>query len=327
MEQQVTCPSCKNSFPADATFCPHCGKRLVPTDRESPIGLQGTVGQAGPGTRPLLRRRWFWIVVIAIAAVAIAVFNNQSSSSPSKATATPATPAPMATQPTTYEIVESKDISHKAITGPLSSYTVAQLQALPMDTKYSFKVVVPPTITQAQVKPTVDAMVKAVTTKNPDLDEATFLIYSSKEIVDGTYDVASAVWAPGGALGNVTPTIASTNDRSTYQTKIDIVPNLEASLKASHTPTTRFGLSDTTRREIYKAIVSAEDRGQAEADKQIPIEAGATLDTINQNTDLARKLTDQYKRELQKKYGITEDVVNQIGAEGLVKHWPMPPLP
>lgn len=328
MEQSVTCPNCGNSVSTDATYCPHCGTHLAGSEGQPRRNARIAAAPEASSGRPFWRRRWVWLIGIALAIVVIAFFDSQNSPASSKSASTGES---IATQPaahaTSYEIVQSEDVSHKAISAPLTSYTVAELQALPLDKKYSFKVVVPPTITQAQVKPTVEAIVKEVTSKNPDLDEASIFLYSDKQIVEGMYDVASAVWAPGGALGNVTARIASSNDRSSYRLKISVVPNLEASLKASHTPTTQFGLSDAKRREIYKAIVSAEDRGQANADKQIPIQAGATLDTINRNTDLARKLTAQYKQALQKKYGITEDVMNKIGVEGLTKNWPMPSLP
>lgn len=233
--------------------------------------------------------------------------------------------------PVAYEIVESEDQSHKAMTKPLSSYTHQELASLPIDKKMGYRVVVSSEIKENQVRPTVEKMIADITSKDNDIDEISLLLYSDKELANGMYDVARATWAPNGKLGNVTPEIAKTNNRNNYKLEIQIAENLEQYLQKRAQSEEKFGLTEVERRQIFKAIVAAEDKAQAEADRKYPVSGRSTWglskselrSQIDKNIDLMRHLEKQYKKELSKKYGLTQEQLKKISLEGVVERWPM----
>lgn len=225
-----------------------------------------------------------------------------------------------------YEIVETKDASHKALEKPLSSYTLAELDALPIDKKMSYTVLVSPKIKEAQVKPTIDKIISDITSKDKDIDEITIFLYSDKEIIGQAYDVAKATWAPGGKLGNVTPEIAKTNTRNGYKTSIEIKENLEEYLRSRSKAEEKFGLTEGERRNIYKEIAEAEAKAMAEADKLYPIDAtdpNYKQENVMKNIDKADELEKKYTAEVIKKYGITDDIATKITVEALTENWPL----
>ena len=106
-----------------------------------------------------------------------------------------------------------------------------------------------------------------------------------------------------GALGNVTPEIALENNRDSYQTTIHVRDNLEEYLEKRSESEEAFGLTEAKRREIFKEIVTAEDRAQAEADRQYPISGSAVVNLtrsqlktqMSRNIEIERQLGEQYK--------------------------------
>lgn len=231
-----------------------------------------------------------------------------------------------------YEIVESEDQSHKAMTKSLSDYTYNELVSLPMDKKMGYRVVVSSEIKENQVRKTVEKIISDITLKDNDIDEISLLLYSDKELANGMYDVARATWAPNGKLGNVTPEIAKTNNRTNYKLEIQIAENLEQYLQKRAQSEEKFGLTEAERRKIFKAIVAAEDKSWAEADKKYPVSGRTVWDLskselrsrMDRNTDLAQKLGDQYENELAKKYDLTREQLKEITVEGFEENWPMP---
>lgn len=235
-------------------------------------------------------------------------------------------------EPVAYEIVESEDQSRKAITKRLSSYTYQELVKLPIDKRMEYRVVVSPTIKENQVRPTIEKIIADITSKDNDIDEISLFLYSDKELANGMYDVARATWAPGGRLGNITPEIARSNDRTDYKITIQIARNLEQYLQQRAKSEQKFGFTEAKRRRIFKEIVAVEDKAQAEADRKYPI-SGRTVwglskselrSQIDKNIDLMRHLEKQYKKELSKKYGLTQEQLKKISLEGVVERWPMP---
>lgn len=234
--------------------------------------------------------------------------------------------------PVTYEIVESENQSHKAMTKSLSSYTYQELVKLPIDKKMGYRVVVSPTIKAHQVRPMVERIIADLTSQDDDIDEISLLLYSDKELANGMYDVARATWAPHGELGNVTPEIAKTNDRTNYKLEIQIAENLEQYLQKRARSENKFDLSEAERRQIFKEIVAAEDRAQANADRKYPISGRTVWDLskselrsrMDKNIELMQRLQDQYKKALAKKYGLTQEQLKETSLEGVVERWPMP---
>lgn len=231
-----------------------------------------------------------------------------------------------------YEIVESEDQSHKALVRKLSDYTYQELANLPVDKKMLYRVVVSSRIKENQVRPIVEKIIADITTKDSDIDEITLFLYSDKELVDGMYDVATATWAPYGSLGNVTPEIARSNNRTSYKISIRMKEKLEEYLQKRSKSEEKFGLTEVKRRRIYKEIVDAEDRAQAEADRQYPISGRTTWDLsrselrsrIDKNIELMRHLEEEYKNDLMKKYSLTREQLKEITFEGFEENWPMP---
>ena len=234
--------------------------------------------------------------------------------------------------PVVYKIVESEDQSHKAMTKPLSSYTYQELASLPIDKKMCYRVVVSSEIKENQVRPTVEKIIADITSNDNDIDEITLFFYSDKELVkDGWYDVARATWAPGGELGNVTPEIAHSNNRSNYKTTIQVEDNLEQYLKQRAKPEDKFGLTEVKRHQIFKEIVSTEDKAQAEADRKYPVSGQSVWglskselrSQIDKNINLMRDLEKRYKEQLSKKYSLTQEQLKQISIEGISERWPL----
>jgi hypothetical protein len=219
--------------------------------------------------------------------------------------------------PATYEIVKQEDLSRKAMGNKsLSDFTSQELAALPTNKKIKYHIVVPSTIKANQVNSTVNKIVSDITSKDNDIDEIVMFLYSDKELAvnNGAYDVATAVWAPLGDLGNVTPEIAKNNDRSSYSTKVDVKPNLDAYLSQRTKNETIFGLTEEQRRQFYKEIVAAEDRAREEADKLFPI--GAESNKIKHD-----ELREKYASVIRNKYKVNADQEKQILNEGLNESW------
>ena len=233
-------------------------------------------------------------------------------------------------EPTSYKIVKIEDASHKALVKPLSEYTPQELTALPIDERRFCRVVVPATITTAQVEPTFRKIVQDLTSRDPDIDELYILMYSDEALADDAYDVGAATWAPGGKLGDVTPEIARSNSRLGYSLSAEIRPDLDEYLKARRSARMRFGLSDDTRRRIFKEFVAAEDRATKEAwsgyDAYVAHpEIEMPRSALRQFGDREDELKEKYRAKVRAKYHISQEVENEIEVEGTDKRWPMPP--
>ncbi len=221
----------------------------------------------------------------------------------------------------TYEIVQEEDNSMKALGNKLlSEYTSKEIENLPTAKRMSYRILVSPEIKENQVRPTVEKIVSDISSRNNEIDSIHLLLYSDRELIEGSYDVAMAIWAPGGEVKNITPEIARSNNRTGYEISLTIRQNLEGYLKSRAESEDKFELSETERRQIFKEIVAAEDRAMDEADKLFPIEVPGNLD---KNIDKMRELEELYKSQIIEKYGITEEALSEIGVEGAMKRWPM----
>ena len=90
-------------------------------------------------------------------------------------------------------------------------------------------------------------------------------------------------------------------------------------------PVDKFGLSEKLRLEIWTKSIKVEDRAQKEGDEQFPLDnAGITQDDIKKNSNLNKKLTEKYEKELAEEYGIEIAIIDSIAVEGITKGWPFP---
>jgi len=221
--------------------------------------------------------------------------------------------------PVAYEIVGTEDQSHKAMgQRSLSEFSYQELEALPMDKKMGYRVVVSPDIKTNQVKPTIEKVISDITSRDNDIDEISLLLYSDKELAGGAYDVGRATWAPGGKLGNVDANIARSNNRTSYQLSVDVVENLEEYLKQRGQSEDKFGFTEEQRRQIFKELVSAEDRALADVD-----DSNLSAETLKKYAEEVTRLREEYEAQVRDKYGISEDIQEEISLEGGTEYWPL----
>jgi len=121
-----------------------------------------------------------------------------------------------------YIVVSTSDNKIKAITKNLSDYSNTELNTLPVNYRKEYRIVVPSDISKEKLKAVMKQLVVQETEKNLDIDEIVIFAYDRKEDSDGIYTFGKMEWCPNGNWGDVTPEIASTNNRSSYQYIYDI---------------------------------------------------------------------------------------------------------
>ena len=121
-----------------------------------------------------------------------------------------------------YEIVKTEDFSMKALDKPLSAYTSAEINNLPMNIRKEYRVVVPTDISKEELKATLIQVVMDKTSENPDIDAIMIFAYDREEDADDFYTFGRLIWSPDGETFAVPPSIASKNDHSSYKYGFDI---------------------------------------------------------------------------------------------------------
>ncbi len=279
--------------------------------------------------KPWYKKWWAITLFIILALIVIGLLADNDNSTQQKNGASQQQNEVTSTvSPVVYEIVESEDQSHKALGNKsLSDYTTQEISNLPMDKKMLYRIVVSPEIKENEVRPTIQKIISDITQKDNDIDEITLFLYSDKELSSGSYDIGTATWAPKGKLGNVTPEIAQSNDRTSYETTIQIKENLEEYLQQRGKSEDKLGLTEQQRRQIFIELVAAGDRSTAEAEKKYPIDdslsAELWLESFEKNDAYNTELMNKYKSQVRLKYGITEEQEKEISREGSVETWPM----
>lgn len=353
------CPECAELVRKEAQVCKHCGHDFRvqddPIDREpedDPIEEddpaehealeveheqpEENTPQKEADSAPSRATLWGFLPFL-LSAAGIGVFalsqmgeddGNDRSSETSTTEGAPVTPQTSETiKPADYEIVTAEDQSHAAWgSKSLSDFTSSEIAALPTDKKMLYRVVLPSSITRKQVRPTARDIVRNITAKDPEIDEITLFLYSDKDLADGPYDIGRATWAPKGDLGNVTPRIARTNNRSTYRLSVDVNDGLNAYLEQRNKKEKRFGLSEAKRREIFKAIVAAEDRANADAKERYPTDFSDpdyAEGNFSKWSDYSEVLIKKYRVEVYREYGIDKETGKEIRLEGLSEKWPL----
>jgi uncharacterized protein YraI len=220
-------------------------------------------------------------------------------------------------QPISYEIMKTKDLSSKNYGRLNSEYGISER---PVKHKIQYHIALGLDANREQIKPTAKTIVQDISNKNPDIDEIILELYSEKELaeVGGAGDIAKAIWAANGELGNVTPEIARSNNRNSYNLKIDFrQENLAKYLKQKKKTEKKFGLTEAKRKEIYKALVKAGDKAIKEADRKFEV-------GTSKHSKATKKLREKYKRMVYQKYDITKEVAKKINNEALKENWASP---
>lgn len=116
------------------------------------------------------------------------------------------------------------------------------------------------------------------------------------------------------------------NSRVDTQVKTELISQLDAKPEVKH------GLPESKRKEIFRAIVAAEDRADADAQRMHPLpdplkpgySRAKASEQVMKQTEALNTLTTKYKAEVATRYGITEEQLRDISVEAIEKNWPMP---
>lgn len=125
---------------------------------------------------------------------------------------------------------------------------------------------------------------------------------------------------------------------------IDLRINESRLAALSRAPEERFGLSEQRRKELFRAIASAEYRAECIALERIPYwhsqgpnqpKRMITKQELHRQFDLQEKLTQQYLAEVAQLYDLTiedlmeppEELALKLTVEANDKGWPPPPYP
>ena len=222
-----------------------------------------------------------------------------------------------------YSIIKTEDMSRKAIGNrSLEDFTSSELAILPTNKKVKYFVVVDSVIDQDIAKSTANKIILDIVNNDRDVDEVILWLYSDEDLIDsGTYDIGSVIFAPLGELGNVDDNIALNNDKSSYKISYDIKSNLEEYLKSRNEQEDKFGFSVEERKQIFKDIVSAQDKARAEADKKYPIDDYMT--NYEENSVEYKRLTGIYEKQVLDRWNIDNEQEKEISREAQIKNWPL----
>lgn len=223
-----------------------------------------------------------------------------------------------------YNIIKTEDISRKATGNKnIEDFTSGELANLSTNKKIKYFVVIDSIINEDQAKSTINKIILDLISNDQDIDEIILWLYSEEDLVDdgAGYDIGSAIFAPLGELGNVDSEIASSNNKSNYKISYSIKNNLEQYLKNRNESEDVFGFSVEERKQIFKDIVSAQDKARSEADKKYPVDGYLT--NYENNSNEYKRLTDIYEKEVLGKWGITNEQKSEISREAQVKFWPL----
>ena len=108
------------------------------------------------------------------------------------------------------------------------------------------------------------------------------------------------------------------------QVRTELITQLDAKPEVKH------GLPESKRKEIFRAILTAEARADADAQRMYPLpdpnKSGYSqpkaIEQINKQVEAFYVLTEKYKSEVAKQYSITQEQLRNIAVEGLPKNWP-----
>ncbi|QNL51952.1 hypothetical protein H8S90_10440 [Olivibacter sp. SDN3] len=233
-----------------------------------------------------------------------------------------------------YKIVKMEDQSSKALgKKPLSQYQTSELEKLPIKKKHLYRVVLKD-IKENQVKPTVELIIKELTSVDKDIDEITLWLYSDNELSNSTYDIGAATWAPYGKLGNVDANIAKNNSRENYEISYQITRNLNEYLALRSETEDKFGFSVEVRKQIFKDLVKAQDKaGEYEhKEQQKVLNKYGNINDANREKikaeyakiyDKSAEKMSEYEAAVAKQYNISVEQLSEISSEAQEKFWPL----
>ena len=237
------------------------------------------------------------IIIISVASATGGGGDGDGEQVAGQPTATAPTAAPVS-----YDIAERKDVSFGAtirivytvsVSGPLTEDDIRRIAQEIIDDETSGQAV----------------------------NAIGFFFYLPGTDVGGTYSAGRADWAPAGDWASADTVRAG--DYSRHELGAIHVGGALGEVGKSEETT---GLSEEQRRTIFKELVAAEDRADAEAEAIYPLDIfdpNYQEGTIEKYVALSNELLDKYRAEVRAKYGITEEQQSAIIVEGVTEYWPM----
>ncbi len=230
-----------------------------------------------------------------------------------------------------YETANKEDISIKALgEKKLSDYSIQELENLPLNFRMKYQIIVSSDITLEELKSTLAQVIKEKSTENSDIDEIVVQSWESEESLKGRNPIIGyAEWCPYGNWAGMTPEIARDNVRDSYKIIYHIDEKALETIKESKEETL-FGLSEPTRKEIFKEMVRCEDEGDEKAMRYYFTGCEACPEFIVADVykyaDKSTELIDNCKEKVRGKHGITEEIALKILVEALEERWTRPPF-
>lgn len=151
-----------------------------------------------------------------------------------------------------------------------------------------YSVIVPSDISKDELKATLIQIVLDKTSENKEIDAICIFAYDKKQDLNGAYTFGTVDWCPNGSWSDVTPEIASSNDRSSYEYVFNIRDKV-GNKNREHPTDLEFEIMD-----YYTVCTDAE------------------WDKIDLNDPYAVIDEDVVYQKVADKYGITKEEVKDI---------------
>jgi ribosomal protein L40E len=288
----IRCTECKAKVSDKATTCPKCG---APVE----ISKKKQKSQISTGCGCL-------IVLLAGGAIISAIVGSDGGGASS--TPPPAKPAQSPPKQT-------------SVTMP--SYTIVDRDKYdaPVKTQIELHAVVSGSITESGLKALLQELYKEATATRG------FKYHGGKPTHIFIYLYTSRDHFTSG-MGQWIAMLSKVGADSRVDTRVKT--ELIAQLTAS--PEQKHGLSESKRKEIFRASVTAEDRAAADAERLHPIpdpskpgysQSQASAQVMKQ-AEALNELTKKYNSQVARRYGISDEQLTAIAVEGIKKNWPMP---
>lgn len=290
----IRCAECKAKVSDKATTCPTCGAPIE-------VSKKKQKSQISTGCGCL-------IVLLVVGGIIVAFVARDKGSAPERSAAPASRPAPAAP---------------KGPSVPMPTYEVVDRETYdaPVKTQIGLHAVVSGSITEPGLRQLLQKM----------YDEAGaargFKYHGGKPTHVFIYLYTSHEhFRSGGAQWIAMLSKVGEDSQPESRVKTELISQLTAKPEVKH------GLSESKRKEIFTAIVRAEDRADKNAQRLYPLldplkpgysQAEATAQ-FRKQAEALNSLTEEYKAEVARRYGITEEQLREICVEGLEKNWPMP---
>jgi hypothetical protein len=182
--------------------------------------------------------------------------------------------------------------------------------------RFAFKYLVSNKITREQIEPLLTKLIENIISEDNDIDDLTIWLYSDKNLINDSYDVAMATYNP--SKGEVTKEMALSNDKTSYVANFLIADNFEERLKNESQKKVSSGLSYDLRKKIYQELANTETRAREKLDKIYPYTTNFDIHNYAKKLD---ELSKKYEKEISKKYKIDDAAVKSIYQEGDKNGW------